>query len=120
VIVGDQVPVGVSPDDREVQHALPQLVQGVLRLPVPFVQLPMLPFQMRSWKNLSHYVKYCIIIEGITDFLKLFEETTEDASFNGVGSYKIKDKTVLFLAITMYSVHTLFETVRVPGDIIVE
>ncbi len=44
----------------------------------------------------------------------------QNASFDGIGSYKVKDQAVFLLAITMDASHPLLQPVGVPGNIVVK
>ena len=77
-------------------------------------------FDMGGGKNFPHDIEDGIVIQGIPDFLELFQEPLQDPAFDGIRGHEVEDEAVLALAITMNTAHTLFKAVGVPGNIIVE
>src|SRR5262249_11364256 len=74
---------------------------------------------VRSGEHLPDDIEHSIIVKGVTDLLELFEEALQHTAFNGVGSHKIENQAILPLPVTIDAAHALFETVRVPRDLVV-
>jgi hypothetical protein len=75
---------------------------------------------VRRWQDLADHVKHRIIVQSVTDFLELVEQTLEHAALDGIGGHKIEDQAIALLTIAVDTAHALLQPVRIPGDVIVE
>jgi len=71
-------------------------------------------------QHFAHHVEHGVVVEGIADFLQLFEQTLQDLALDRVGGDEVEDQVVLALAVAVDAAHALFEAVGVPGDVVVE
>ncbi len=78
------------------------------------------PLNLRCRQHLTDHVEHGVIVEGVADLLKLFQEPLEHPALDGVRGDEVKDQTVLALAVAVDTPHALLEAVGVPGDVVVE
>src|SRR5439155_7891372 len=65
-------------------------------------------------------VEHGVIVQGIADELEFLQEFVKNAAFDSILRKEIEDEAILRLAVAMYAAHALFESVRVPRNIVVE
>ena len=75
---------------------------------------------MGGGQHLADDVEDGIVVEGVADLLELFQQRLEDAALDRVGGDEIEDEAVLGLAVAVDAAHPLLQTVRIPGDVVVE
>ncbi len=75
---------------------------------------------MGGGQNFADHVEHSVVIEGVPDFLELLQQPLQHAAFDGVRGDEVEDQAVLALAVPVDAPHALFESVGVPGDVIVE
>src|SRR5690606_6990435 len=70
--------------------------------------------------QLSDDVEHRIVVQGVANLLKFFEQTTKDVALDGVRRDKVENEAVLPLAVPVNAPHPLFEAVGIPRNVVVE
>src|SRR5262249_34829549 len=87
---------------------------------VPSIVFAQDALNMRRWQDLPNHIKYGGVVQGITDFLELVKQTLQHTTLDGISSHKIEDQTIALLAIAVNAAHALLQSIRIPGNVIVE
>src|SRR5262249_19639006 len=61
-----------------------------------------------------------VIIEGVPNLLKLFQQALQNTAFDRIRRDEIEDQAIEKLAVAVDTTHALFQPIGVPRDIIVK
>ena len=71
-------------------------------------------------QNLADHVEDRVVVERVANLLELLVQPLKDPALDRVCGHEVEDQAVLALAVAVDAAHPLLETVRVPGDVVVE